>query len=644
MGRAGDRRRDEDHLYVESYIRATRYNDSTAALDLALCFAYGIGTRSDWSECLAWIENAALLGSTTALMYLKRLKPDLNRLEHPIRVGNLETADVFDLLFQSYGQLLEAGIVDEARRVINLLEKTEPGRYRREHEKYCYCINHSKGTAPTATDERFKATLNRAWLSLLRESTVLREIDAELREIIHLRDEVGRNLLHYLADYIHPQHLDHGPDIVRHIGELLIESGCPVDTKDDTGDTPLSIAIKRGNFTLLDVLLGNGCEVDLHGLGCCVEQSDGGALKNLLDSCQEKQREINKPQVFSVFHLATTLPWIYTRLEYGTEAPENRLEIVEALFQYATERGFPVDEWVQGNYPLMTWCGNVDIMRYLENAPPIGSTLVEECAALAIRAGSPKTFLFLLDQGGDSRHSQWMLPLLSESVEAFERDSFYYWSLIERGADPTKMEDGGVSILQKLLSATNGAEAVTAFLTKYPEIERCTSISIISLAASIGNSNTFTAVIRARPNATVVDEDEITTLTTCALATHSERDGERQRTSDFVDIIISFVKERGNPETTAKFLGQMLVRACLLGSPRAAQKLLEAGADPNFQGGKALKSAYFHYMRFERNLDSTFRFQAPFQKRKFHALRNLLVQYGLDEEHVSKFTMDFSTG
>lgn len=73
----------KDHIFLETHNLAIQNKNADATLELALYYAYGIGTSD---ECLNWINKAVAIGNPTAAQFVKRIHPEIEKFAHDIRV------------------------------------------------------------------------------------------------------------------------------------------------------------------------------------------------------------------------------------------------------------------------------------------------------------------------------------------------------------------------------------------------------------------------------------------------------------------------------------------------------------------------------------------------------------------------------
>jgi TPR repeat protein len=130
-----------ERIYAETAFRATRQGNAKAALELALCHRFGVGTLINWSECLVWINKAAYLGSEVGLIWLKRLQPDiryLSAVNFPSLSGrnSQDRRNVLELLIKSFYNRIEdfSGVfLTETTLILQLLKDTEQDAYSHLH-------------------------------------------------------------------------------------------------------------------------------------------------------------------------------------------------------------------------------------------------------------------------------------------------------------------------------------------------------------------------------------------------------------------------------------------------------------------------------------------------------------------------------
>src|SRR5208282_2793154 len=87
-----------DRVYREALYRAENENTPNAALELALCHCWGIGTPVDWKVGINWLEKAVSAGSEVALIYLKKLQPESRHVARTELNGHDSGSTSFEIL------------------------------------------------------------------------------------------------------------------------------------------------------------------------------------------------------------------------------------------------------------------------------------------------------------------------------------------------------------------------------------------------------------------------------------------------------------------------------------------------------------------------------------------------------------------
>jgi hypothetical protein len=343
-----------DRLFAESKIRAIRHKNLSAALDLALCHGYGIGTTQSWPDCIKWLETAAASGNEPTLIYLKRVRPEIQFVETDgsIGIGGETNIRVSDFLLQRCRWHLDKGPTNliDALRILNLLRDTEPEVYATEHAtlRYCCC------RPPVQRFEKpFTIVLSHVWAEL--SHSFEKPMADELTIAATRRDEDGQTLMHVIAACSHPPIQIGEPDIIRRIGEIVVGYGCHLDDPDLYGKTPLSLAIEVRNFPIIDLLVQLGVIVPCgwDQVRLVAWQYDYEILQKILPAAdlakQSAREDPNKPFAIQLIDLIYSVIAIHPtqgKLEHGDNYPEGYVRTVEVLCLYASQQGIDVWDWI----------------------------------------------------------------------------------------------------------------------------------------------------------------------------------------------------------------------------------------------------------------------------------------------------------
>jgi hypothetical protein len=228
-------------------------------LDLALCYGYGIGITKNWSKCLSWVEKAVSLGSEAALIFLKRLSPDLTTIS--VAHGCSEhLVSVWDAVTRYHDQRCAEGHIAEANHIVNLLRDTEPELYQHQHNAIVGCFCKPLGLTIDSSDSvlAFAAILHQLWTHFSYSPNESLPDEIDLAGKVHMVNSEGYTLLHAIAQCQHPPFKEGEVDIVRCIGDLLINLGCPLNSQDSRGHTPLEVAILAKNLSIIELLVNKG--------------------------------------------------------------------------------------------------------------------------------------------------------------------------------------------------------------------------------------------------------------------------------------------------------------------------------------------------------------------------------------------------
>ena len=102
----------------------------------------------------------------------------------------------------------------------------------------------------------------KAWsgVDTFRKASTIKFINYNFRELLcKQRNKRGRTPLHMLAQAAYSKELDADKrkrlEIIIQILSWMLDYDCPIDAKDEAGDTALSIALKENNHELIELLL-----------------------------------------------------------------------------------------------------------------------------------------------------------------------------------------------------------------------------------------------------------------------------------------------------------------------------------------------------------------------------------------------------
>jgi ankyrin repeat protein len=596
-----------------------------STLEFGLCHGYGIGTRQDWKECITWIQKAASLGNETAVVYLKSLYPRQQYLEIDSRNFH-GIVNIFDFLARVCVLARDKGHASEVYRIIDLLKETEPRRYEEEHPCIlpCYCQRYE------APGSAMHNLLHSLWLWCASPQT--QEQSEILRNQIHSTDAAGRNLLHLLAACHHPQFKRDKTDTMKKIGKILLSHGCHLDATDLNGHTPLSLATNARNYGMIDLLLERGCS--LEGVWSCLNRCAREYAYEILAQILPYMHQggmfsdtSNVSQLLKLLKDALLTPFAARKLGEIPHSLERSLYTVHLLCRSAVDYGISIDEWIEERLWAIAFAGNEDLLKYFYGKgsyvprTSLRRNTFQESLYTAILGGNRETFSFLLGQGADPN-----VPIngafpIEAAAMSFGRDSFYFWELIGRGANLKFLEDYGVSVLHWLVKDRNGAAATTMMLSEYPSLIRRYP-PILCVAALFGYPSTVVAVVEAGADFDKTSGDGLTAIALAAGHT-------RPHCLENLDVLISFEKRRER-EGRYRRLGQALTTACHYGRLASVQKLLDAGADPNFEVAQPFIATLARRFQYQSNIDPSFINRKSFEEKKCEAIHQLLVKHGLD--------------
>ena len=613
-------------------------------------YGYGIGTTQNWDECVAWMRKAASLGNSAALILSQQFVS--TTMPHSVTRAEPSDDETFERLKNICLQYRRSRNFVEFFRVVEMLQDMDPERYREQHADFtiCYCTSSGNALPQGGNDvrERFVNIL-RLIFNYLRSGDQLLppDLSGALNEVIKMHDVEGRTLLHYIAICTHPPAEDQDINIVRLVGAILIEEGCPINKTDIIYQTALDFSIVSRNFSIMRLLLEHAAVsgVPLRRLEQVVRAHDHKVLEMLMlnstfrDALEDITFDV-RGRKLNMF--AINVPNPERRLTHGRHYEIRGQETVKLLLNHAYgENQIPSDD----SYFLLSAAvisGNSDFfVALLDRSPPVNDIPTPSLPLMApllhqtIACQQKEIFLILLERGADINAGARIFfnspPIHVTRFQAHDR--FFFEELLSRGADLTISDTHGNNIVNKLVWIEDGAASITSVLKKEPKLLDhslyYSEIPILHHAAAVAKiPANVAALLHGGVDVTILNKSGITVLEAAAFI-------EDPQTLECLKVILAYEDAKNLPGKMNR-RGMALIRACRGGNISAIELLVELRTDPNFIGlsgeeHSPLFWAMARRMMFTNNSDARFTAGAPFEKTKFKQVRQLLLQYGADE-------------
>ena len=616
----------EKRLFRELVVRANVKNDATAALEVALCYGYGIGTKKDWLECVAWIGKAASKGSIAAAIYNKRLGISVE--------GDLR------LLYRASLQRAREGLSLEFDTIVQLLRDMEPKSYRGYCHKVvsCYCfgtisINYYIAGSNIVIIEDLISSL---WshVRYSRHDPIPSTISQMLLDTPQMTDENGWTLFHHIAGCRHDFEEDE-IDVIIEIARILSSYGCPYTSMNNKGMTPLLLAVEMRNLSLIDFLVAKvtvltAKEVEL--LDHPVLMHDHEVLKKLLPLVKPKTDVSEDLPFTKLLFEAVSVPATERRLRHGEQYQRRGLRTLSLLLSYITRsQEIPLHFGVEILFRIIG-SGSEDLFDYvLSRTLDINEALVDGRTTLledSIALHQPEIFLLLLKHGANVNATNAALsgfrPIIS-AIANLDSGPFFFEELVKAGAVLTQLEESGLGVLHYLAMNREAGSPIRLVLSKHPELLTNSPTNPLEMALAVGYPEGVVAFLEFGAI--------FTTTPAGRLPVHASAvQLSRPECLQNLELLLSYEAKVTDSEKNIR-LGSTLAVACENGNLGAIAMLLEAGADPNFHYNSLppLFVAWRRYLMYEQSSDTMMTPLCRFEERKLQYVIGLLKKYGLDE-------------
>lgn len=619
--------------------------DVDAIIHVALCHAYGIGTRKDWDKCVHWIKKAALSGNPAGLVFWNNISSDaLNESDKTQRVK---------ALLGLGNEYAKTGKFWESVTVLESIRHTCHESYSFGHVSLpaaCLCrVEWYKWVNQISLLENngaYALGLLWEWPRQSPEATIPEYLNDLIKQW-KLRTCECCTLLHLIAMCFHPRSESTQFDIVRRIGEILIQKGCPINAHSESSSTPLVPAALSRNFSVMELLIQRGAvltEPDWEKMKRVVQAHDYEVLEKVLPIRNAQGKGKDDAHWFelslSLVDFALAVPIAERKLRHGPRyETRGKRTLVLLLEQTFGRQKIPPE---QGLNLLTTTvhAGNTvlfkEVAEHMSDFTSILNKPGREFVPLlhqSIMYQQRDIFEELLERGADLNGVSVMKNRRPIHIAAqhLMYDPFFFEELIAHGANVDVADDQGVTVLDLLIKNQCAEEHIRSIIVKAPELVNQKGYkrrSILVSAAGDGYPAIVSALLESGFDVTSTDENGFSPVYNAAIHHGPEA-------LENLKVLLAYEvnKMPANQERRTR-LGNALRGACSAGNTTAAQLLLESGADPNFvDGNPPFFLAHHRRSLYRENVDKKLRRLASHEEGKFHKMRNLLLHYKLNENH-----------
>ena len=539
--------------------------------------------------------------------------------------------------------------------ILEIFQRIAPSSYEDHHSEMFRCP--CRPVHQDSSDER-DTILQQLWDHYRRcgDNRLPSSISEKVSQNARIVNSEGKTLLQELAVCRHPPFPEDTTDIIRCIGELLLDEGCSIKAAAQEGEDVYSLALESRNLSLLSLLserhlVGNISNKQITDAAIRHDHE----LLNLIFSANDPQLLPHEKQDLfkTALQYASLVPLAERKLRHGNTYLGRGKNSMDILYQYNYKHrilvGYPFRDLILGG---LVSAGSADLIpHFFTNrlwplpADALRPQILNREVIKSIRWGWRDLFGLFIRLGADTNLTN---PLQASKTAwqaaaiAVRRDGFYINELIRRGADWGKLgTDTARSVITLLAMDSNGAPHLKNLLRKYPELLISTlvkdrkgeesehSVQILIMAVRVGFPSTVSAILEAcsmNPN-----------LSNYHLPALIATTGPRPECLQNLDLLLSY-GATSPTDRKRPYLSEALIYACQEGNIQAMQKLLHSGADPNyvnFDNGTVNISPYVAALVRRRMLGGekvkgSMSAQVRFEERKFWVARKILLDGGLD--------------
>lgn len=639
--------------------QAARDEDGSCALQIALYYAFGIGTVEDLAKSLVWLEKAAVSGNYFAIVFLKRLQVD------PVSQRPAATRVILntDKLFECYLQYENDG--DKSSEIETLLRETEYDFWAVRHTLFkglCWCMKFTPSPAGEIP-EQFRSTyeifqclrqLSMRFDSLIGDSPA--SVDPEKLEYFSPPvDSRGYTALHILARCCHPFPDGNGEIFYKNMVETLLRLGVAIDCQGVDGETCLSLAIEQRNLALIDILNAKGAfdpHAEDHGR-LASTRHDAPLMERVLIPLSRQLITTDKTPDWWFSTLMEQVCIVHTnerKLMEGWDYEQRGSDTVDILLKFAMSFHIDIDGLSASVEVMLVTSGNCDLYKYLRNRiprfrnPRSGDLTQDSLFYLAILYRQREFFLLFLEQGQDvnavaSFPDGKIVPDYPVVMAAnnFSQDPFFFCEIMNRGADLGLLKDTGAEILRTLIRQENGFKGVELVLSKFPRLSQFVDednahVPMLSFAAGVGFPDTLSLLIKFGAGVNATDASGMSALAVAIVTSLTRKES-------LMNLRVLLSHEEAIPHDDEKQdrLDGALLAAASVGSLECVELLLGSGANPNYSSNRVFPGSVTAVVTSFKKLVSVlarqqraWRLQYKLALHTFEGIRDRLTCYGLD--------------
>jgi hypothetical protein len=623
--------------FNEACFRADKQNNTDAALHVAFCHAYGVGTKANWEECVAWLQKAALGGSVTSsvlltIMFDTHVSPETTIEKEVSQIDNARLGDLYEK-YLGYDGL---GHVSDIVQTLDSLTNTCSEECSLDcpcAHKLCVCwrleIPFSIQSSLISEEEQNSILLS-VWDALRDE-----DFDSLLQPYNQTISRIAILLRSTIVPCSHPSCEGPKLDFKRRIYEILGLGCYAIHGVTSNSITRMVFAQIARNISYMEIKMA--------------ARHDNKALGTLIPSLHAIDPEQDVEYLRLLVRIALRVPIAERKLRHGRHYQKRGQKTLELLLQYAfDDRNVLSDQ----RCSLLSEClfaGNSDlfdtIMEPLSRGAFGSATEPLELASLltqsifghsllnqSIFGQQREIFLTLLRYGADINWDDGNLRPIDVAAQCYAEDSFFFDELVNRGADLGAVGNGH-TVLSSLLQSNCGKAPIKVVIARCPELldrKVFDSHPILHSAVLSGNPAGISALLESGVDVTLTTNNHSAATLAASIAS--------PESLECLELLLRHeTTTMPNDSQKVDRLGIALQCACLVGNSAAVKLLLESKADPNYAVSEAkfatpLLFAWHRRLFYQTNLDTKASIQAPFEERTFENVRRLLLLHGAEEE------------
>lgn len=655
-----------ERIFKEALFRAENHFNPHAALEVAFCHEFGIGVPCDWTKCVYWVEMSAKMGSKTACIYLKRLRPDIETFT-PIDGGAAKVVN--EQIISRLRECKESGDLREVIEICPMIEQTTEFEDVHAEMFRCLCKYPEKNEMSTILAKWRSLALQKG-IYTLQGSTVeyasfgmpllhdiwthlrlfpgrplppsLRQSLRENAQLVH--SEFNKNLLHEIAMSQHPKPRNGGPDYVRIIGKLLLANGANCWTDSSLLDDACTFR----NYGLVALLLeqGHADGLEIATVEKAAAEHDYELLQLIfplqLEAYEDiKLRDFQRENWANICIRACAVAVGERKFRYGNEFSRPGVATLEILLNHPLKYCNKIEPvlWQQV-IAYLIHKGNSDLLNYALTRQVAIPNIIphfdpDRALIDCILADRQELFDKMLGLGAKPNSSSAMFDKILVPIDCAARkvtlNTYYFQKLLDLGATVS------ANAITALVSSKEGAEPLRWVLDRNPTLletfkeewkSEVSPIPLLLFSIIYGCYETVEAVLEANQRHTKIKDVGFS----AALATIQS-----PRREAFECFALVMWHLELDEVAFKRCLNLCLVIACRQGNYKVTELLLFLGADPNIvattepEFRTAYVAIWLRRMKFTQNMDFKLTARAAVEIENFERMYCLLLENGLDE-------------